>query len=97
MGSVEKRVRDGKVTYLARWRDDARRQRKRSFSRKIDAERFLAQVEADILRGQYVDPSDKTTVIEYSPDLGRRSCTPPDDSSPSGQPDRDPHRWHSPR
>ncbi|GLX08583.1 tyrosine-type recombinase/integrase [Microbispora sp. NBRC 16548] len=66
MGSVEKRVRDGKVTYLARWRDDARRQRKRSFSRKIDADRFLAQVEADILRGQYVDPSDKTTVIEYS-------------------------------
>jgi integrase len=66
MGSVEKRVRNGKVTYLARWRDEARRQRKRSFTRKVDADRFLAQVEADILRGQYVDPSDKTTVIEYA-------------------------------
>ncbi|MET8350916.1 site-specific integrase [Micromonospora sp. NPDC005206] len=66
MGSVEKRVRDGKVSYLARWRDDARRQRKRSFTRKTDADRFLAQVEADIVRGQYVDPSDKTTVVEYA-------------------------------
>ncbi|HEY3008180.1 MAG TPA: site-specific integrase [Micromonosporaceae bacterium] len=66
MGSVQKRVRDGNVTYLARWRDDARRQRKRSFARKIDAERFLAQVEADLVRGQYVDPSDRTTVIEYA-------------------------------
>ncbi|MGW3805852.1 tyrosine-type recombinase/integrase [Micromonospora sp. NPDC005113] len=66
MGSVEKRNRDGKVSYLARWRDDARRQRKRSFTRKVDADRFLAQVEGDILRGQYVDPSDKTTVVEYA-------------------------------
>jgi integrase len=66
MGSVEKRIRDGRVTYLARWRDDARRQRKRSFTRKVDADRFLAQVEADIVRGQYVDPSDKTTVVEYA-------------------------------
>ncbi|ADL48869.1 tyrosine-type recombinase/integrase [Micromonospora tulbaghiae] len=66
MGSVEKRIRDGKVTYLARWRDDAHRQRKRSFTRKVDADRFLAQVEADIVRGQYVDPSDKTTVVEYA-------------------------------
>ncbi|MFG2102024.1 tyrosine-type recombinase/integrase [Micromonospora echinaurantiaca] len=67
MGSVEKRVRDGRVTYLlARWRDDARRQRKRSFARKADADRFLAQVEADIVRGQYVDPSDKTTVVEHA-------------------------------
>jgi len=63
---VEKRIRNGKVTYLARWRDDARRQRKRSFARKLDADRFLAQVEADIARGQYVDPSDKTTVVEYA-------------------------------
>lgn len=66
MGSIEKRVRDGKVTYLARWRDDQRRQRKRSFPRKIDADRFLASVEGDLVRGQYVDPSDKTTVIEYA-------------------------------
>ena len=59
-------IRDGKVTYLARWRDDARRQRKRSFTRKLDADRFLAQVEGDLLCGQYVDPSNKTTVVEYA-------------------------------
>lgn len=66
MGSVEKRVRDGKVTWLARWRDDANRQRKRSFGRKVDADRFVTQVEADLMRGQYVDPSDRTTVTEYA-------------------------------
>jgi hypothetical protein len=66
MASVEKRERAGKVTWLARWRDDAGRQRKRSFARRIDAQRFIAQIEADMLRGQYVDPSDRTTVQDYA-------------------------------
>ena len=66
MASVEKRERDGKVTWLARWRDETGRQRKRSFGRKIDAQRFVTQIEADMLRGQYVDPTDRTTVLEYS-------------------------------
>lgn len=66
MASVEKRERGGKVTWLARWRDETGRQRKRSFGRKIDAQRFVTQIEADMLRGQYVDPSDRTTVLEYS-------------------------------
>jgi len=63
---VEKRDRGGKVTWLARWRDEVGRQRKRSFNRRIDAQRFLSQIEADLLRGQYVDPSDRTTVVEYA-------------------------------
>jgi integrase len=66
MASVEKRERQGKVTWLARWRDETGRQRKRSFGRKIDAQRFVTLVESDLLRGQYVDPSDRTTVLEYS-------------------------------
>lgn len=66
MSSVEKRERDGKVTWLARWRDDVGRQRKRSFARRIDAQRFISQIEADMLRGQYVDPSDRTTVQDYA-------------------------------
>lgn len=66
MASVEKRTRNGKVTWLARWRDETGRQRKRSFRRKVDAQRFVAQIEADLLRGQYVDPFDKTTVVEYA-------------------------------
>lgn len=66
MASVEKRVRDGKVTWLARWRDPENKQRKRSFPRRVDADRFLTSVTADMLRGQYVDPSDRTTVSEYA-------------------------------
>src|SRR5262249_55784761 len=66
MASVEKRIRDGKVTWLARWRDPDRRQRKRSFKRRIEAERFVTRLAADLLRGDYVDPNDPTTFREYA-------------------------------
>ena len=66
MASIDKRDRGGTVTWLARWRDDTGRQRKRSFRRKIDAQRFVTQMESDMLRGQYVDPFDTTTVLEYA-------------------------------
>lgn len=66
MASVEKRIRDGQVTWLARWRDPEGKQRKKSFSRRVDADRFLATVSADIVRGQYIDPADRTTVAEYA-------------------------------
>lgn len=66
MASIEKRDRDGKVTWLARWRDDSGRQRKRSFPRKLDAQRFVSQIEVDLQRGQYIDPFDRTTVLEYA-------------------------------
>ncbi len=57
MASVEKRIRDGKVSWLARWRDPTGRQRKKSFSRKVDAERYLTSVKSSILQGAYIDPS----------------------------------------
>src|SRR4051794_23813529 len=67
MGSVEKRVRDGKVTWLARWRDPDGRQRKKSFPRKLDAERFLTALSADMLRGQYIDPdAGRVVVADYA-------------------------------
>ena len=56
MASVEKRVRNANTTWVARWRDPDGRQRKRSFTRKLDADRFLATVESDKVRGVYVDP-----------------------------------------
>ncbi len=43
--------------YEARWRDPDGRERSPSFDRKLDAQRFLATVEADKLRGSYVDPN----------------------------------------
>ncbi len=58
MASVEKRVRDGSTTWLARWRDPDGKQRKRSFTRRMDAERYLTGVSADLLRGNYIDPVD---------------------------------------
>src|SRR3954454_20171064 len=65
MASVEKRVRNGRTTYEARWRDDQGRQHKKSFGKKGDADRHAATVEADKARGTYVEPS-KTTVAEYA-------------------------------
>jgi integrase len=43
--------------WQARWRDDARVQRKQSFRRKEQAKQYLAKVKADLDRGAYVDPS----------------------------------------
>jgi integrase len=49
----------------ARWHD-GERQRHKAFDRKEDAKRFLAQVEADLLRGAYVDPrAGQVTVAAY--------------------------------
>jgi integrase len=61
MGHVEKRTRtrvDGSrmVTWRARYRTPAGRERVRTFKRKIDADRFLTTVEADKLKGVWVDP-----------------------------------------
>jgi integrase len=53
--------------WLARWRDDSGRQRKRAFDRRADAERFLAQVTTDLSRGSYVDPAaGKVTLRAYA-------------------------------
>ncbi|MCW2960259.1 MAG: integrase family protein [Thermoleophilia bacterium] len=70
MASVEGRLtrRNGRETkvYDVRFRDPDGRQRKKTFGKKGDADRFAATVEADKLRGQYVDHSDRTTVAEYA-------------------------------
>ncbi len=67
MASVEKRFRDGSTSWLARWRDPDGKQRKRTFSRKVDADRFLTGVEADKLRGVYLGvDAGKVTFAEYA-------------------------------
>jgi integrase len=65
MASVEKVVRDGRTASQARWRDHQGMQRKKSFTKKGDADRYAATVEADKARGTYVEPS-KITVAEYA-------------------------------
>ena len=45
MATIEKRVRNGRVTYRARYRDPAGGQRSKVFARKADAQRFLNETE----------------------------------------------------
>jgi integrase len=67
MASTHKRTRDGRVTWQARWRDPSGRQCKKTFDRKSDAERFLADTEHSHLVGSYVDPvRSRMTVGEWS-------------------------------
>jgi len=54
MAFVEKR---GKDRWRARYRGPDSRERSRTFRRKIDAERFLATIEADKARGSWIDPA----------------------------------------
>ncbi|MBB3075586.1 integrase [Streptomyces violarus] len=39
-----------------RWRDEGRRERRRSFTKKGDADKFAAKVTTDLERGHYIDP-----------------------------------------
>jgi integrase len=57
MSSVKKRTdRSGKVVWRAYYRDPSGRQRNKSFTRKVDAERYLTGVESSKLVGGYIDP-----------------------------------------
>jgi len=54
MASVSKRK--GETTWQARYRDEAGKQVTRRFSRKIDAQRWVDEVTAAVVSGQYIDP-----------------------------------------
>lgn len=53
MASIKKRA-DG--VWRARYRDDAGKEHARHFARKVDAQRWLDQVTAAVVTGNYVDP-----------------------------------------
>lgn len=65
MASIDKRS-DG--AWRARWREfPGGPQRTKHFSRRIDAERFLTRISAELLTGSYVDPSaGQVTVAVYA-------------------------------
>jgi|SRR5579859_962660 len=66
MASVEKR-KDGRDGYVVRWRDEAGKQRKKSFPKKALADRYRAEVEHSLNVGAYVDPvAGKTTFRAYA-------------------------------
>lgn len=56
MADIQKRASAGGVRWDVRYRDESRRQRKKSFDRKVDAQRFAASVETDLNRGDWIDP-----------------------------------------
>lgn len=53
MASIAKRANG---SWRARYRDDAGREHAKHFSRKVDAQRWLDEVTADVVTGNYVDP-----------------------------------------
>ncbi|GAB3663535.1 site-specific integrase [Nocardioides korecus] len=64
MASIAKRP-DGR--WRARYRDDAGREHSRHFARKVDGQRWLDQVTAAVVRGDYVDPrAGRVTVAAYA-------------------------------
>lgn len=64
MASIQKRD-NGK--WRARYRDDNGKEHARHFARKVDAQRWLDEVTASVVTGQYVDPNaGKVTVREYA-------------------------------
>ena len=55
MASITRREVGGKPRYDVNFREPDGRQRRKTFTRKIDAEAFMTTVEADKLRGTYID------------------------------------------
>jgi integrase len=57
MAHIQKRMRNGKAAYVARYLDPEGQERSRSFPTEREAERFLIQMEAAKLNGSYLDPA----------------------------------------
>jgi integrase len=70
MGSIQQNRsrKDGqRAGWRAMWVDHEAKQRSRTFARKHDAKKHLIAVEADLLRGNYVDlRSGQVTLIQYA-------------------------------
>lgn len=67
MASVDRDASRKKTPWVCRWRDEAGIQRKKGFARKVDADRFRAQVEHTTATGSYIDPTaGKQTFMAYA-------------------------------
>src|SRR3954462_3894566 len=75
MASIKRRD-DGK--YRARYRDEAGKEHARHFQRKVDAQRWLDEVTASVVTGQYVDPkAGRVTFDAFFRDWSRRQVWAP--------------------
>ena len=60
-------IRKTGTRWQARYRDPDGREHAQRFNRKVDAERWLATTQADIVRGTYIDPgAGKVTLADYA-------------------------------
>lgn len=67
MATVSKDPARKKTPWVVRWYDEAGKQRKRGFARKVDADRFRAEVEHKLNTGTYIDPAGgRRTFREYA-------------------------------
>jgi integrase len=67
MAHVDRDPTRAKTPYVVRWRDETGRQRKRGFARKVDADRYRAEVEHSLNVGSYIDPQlGRQTVRDYA-------------------------------
>ncbi|MGO1384269.1 MAG: tyrosine-type recombinase/integrase [Arachnia sp.] len=70
MASIIKRP-DGK--WRARYRDEAGKEHSRHFGRRVDGQRWLDEVTASVITGQYVDPkAGRVTFAAFVADWSRR-------------------------
>lgn len=56
MAHIQDRGRGHGRRWQARYRDPDGRERSKTFTRKVDAQRWLDQVTADMVTGRYIDP-----------------------------------------
>jgi len=64
VASVRKRTRDGRVSWEVRYVGLDRRQRSRTFRRKVDAEAFRAEVKVQVDQKRWTDPALGRTPVE---------------------------------
>lgn len=64
MANISKRENG---SWRARYRDDAGKEHAKHFARKSDAQRWINEVTASVVRGDYVDPkAGRVTVAAYA-------------------------------
>lgn len=61
MAHITRDARNGH--WLARWRDPGGSQRKKSFPRKVEAQWWLDQLQAEMHTGHYIDPAGGKTLV----------------------------------
>src|SRR5215211_1684050 len=64
MARIERRIRNDRVRWLARWTDPDGRRKAKHFDRKVDAQHYLTKIESAKLHGSYSDPARAKVTVE---------------------------------